>query len=105
MSKVANKKRAAIPWTNVLGKSSWHTSYIDYIDNSNKKEVKRYIFIPYEDNGLGISMCINNAYNLAMLLMKTEKWDGFHVLIKVGDNIGQEINRLYIELIPVKSKT
>jgi hypothetical protein len=103
MSKTAPSKNVVdIPWKTVLGNSPWHTSYIDYIEGSDEKEVKRYIFIPYEDNGLGISACITNAYNLALLLHKTEKWKGFEVKLKVGEDIGQEIDSLYIELLPIK---
>jgi hypothetical protein len=102
MGKATGKDAVIIPWKTILGKSSWHTSYIDYVEGSDQQEVRRYIFIPYEENGLGIGMCMTNAYNLALLLFKTEKWKGFEVLLKVGKDIGQEIDCLYIELLPIR---
>jgi hypothetical protein len=102
MGKATGKHAVTIPWKTILEKSSWHTSYIDYVEGSNEQEIKRYIFIPYEENGLGIGTCITNAYNLALMLYKTEKWKGFEVKLRVGEDIGQEIDCLYIELLPIK---
>jgi hypothetical protein len=99
----SNKTNVIIPWKTILSRSSWHTSYIDYIGDTT--EIKRYIFIPYEDNNLGISMCITNAYNLALTLYKTENWKGFEVKLRIGNSIGQEIDCLYIEILPIKNNT
>ena len=41
-----------------------------------------------------------SAYQLGLTQHKLDGWDGFQILIRVGEAAGQEIDRPYIEVIP-----
>lgn len=98
MSKPA--KNISVPWTDVVNKDAWYTSYKEVDETSELLQVKRYIFVPNDTHGPGFSKAVINAYNLAILQSQVENWGGFQISIKVGEDMEQEIDRLYIELIP-----
>ncbi len=97
-------KNTVIPWTDIMHKSSWYTTYQDLDKTVDPPQVKRYIFLPNELHGPGLSTAIVNAYNLATMQNQVENWQGFNLIIKVGEAAGQELNRPYIELIPIRNK-
>ena len=97
-------KNTIVPWTDLFHKGPWYTSYRDLDTTIEPQQIKRYIFLPNESHGPGLSTAIVNAYNLATMLNQTENWDGFNITIRIGEAAGQELNRPYIELIPLRIK-
>ncbi len=97
-------KSSVIPWSDVLSINAWYTSYIEYED-TKKTNIKRYIFLPNDIQGPGLGSAIINAYNLAITQNKFENWKGFNIIIKIGEDAGQEFDKPYIEVIPIKNKT
>ena len=103
MSKLV--KNTTVPWTNILNKSAWYTSYKEIDPLSDEGDIKRYIFMPNDAHGPGLSTALVNAYNLAMVQYLVENWSGFQIMIRVGEAAGQEVNRPYVEIIPLRSTT
>ena len=63
-----------------------------------------FVRLPNDAHGPGLSTALVNAYNLAIMQNQAENWDGFQIQIRVGEATGQEVNRPYIELIPLRTK-
>lgn len=98
MSKKNNN--TSVPWGEPFNKAPWYTSYREF----NGDDIKRYIFVPEDTQGAGLSSSIINAYNLATMHRKVDNWLGFTLTVKVGEAAGQEIDRPYVEVIPVREE-
>ena len=90
----ANSK---LPWGEPFNKTAWHTCFREFEGTT----LKRYIFVPNDRQGAGLASSINNAYNLASAHKDIDGWLGFIISIKIGELAGQEIDRPYIEVIPI----
>ena len=86
-----------LPWGEPFNKTAWHTCYREFEGSI----LKRYIFVPNDKFGTGLATSINNAYNLAIIHQGLGEWIGFVISIKIGEQAGQEIDRPYVEIVPV----
>lgn len=95
---MSKPKKINVPWTDVLNSSVWYTAYKEHIDN----ELKRYIFVPSDSNGVGMSTAILSCQQVGMIHVTSGEWKAFQIVIKFGIDAGQEIEVPCIEIIPVK---
>ena len=91
------KKHPKVPWTDVVNVTSWYIAYRDIVDG----KVARYLYVPKEDNAIGISTAIVGCYQMGLALQSIEQWAGFQILIRVGKEIEKEVDLNYIELLPI----
>lgn len=86
------KRAADVPWKNVFHKAAWYTCYL---------EDDRYIFVPREKGGVGLTTAIEAAYKLAITLQSIET-SAHHLLVRLGAGSGQEVDWPYLELKKVE---
>jgi hypothetical protein len=92
-------KLGPIPWTDVVNITPWYTAYREMDDGL----LKRYMFVPSDNSSIGVMTSMVSCYNLAQAQKSMDGWSGFTVLLRIGESAGQEIDRPYIEMIPIRS--
>lgn len=95
---MAKHKKIEVPWTDVINSTAWYTAYRDIVDG----DLKRYVFVPYELNGISMSTAVISSHQIGTMHTAIGDWKGYHILIKVGKDAGQEIEQPCIELVPMR---
>lgn len=95
---MSRNKKITVPWTDMVNSTAWYTAYKEVVDG----ELKRYIFVPHEENGIGMTTAVMSSRQVGAMHVTLGEWKGYHIVIKVGKEAGQEVDYPCMEVIPVR---
>lgn len=91
------KKYKDLPWTSPMFEDEWYASYM----SKEPRVPEHRIYVPKDTSINCISAAFISACKVGDVMVGTNQWAGYKIIMETGEEAGQIIGWPHIHLLPV----